>query len=310
MANEYIRKQYAGGAAQTTITGAINDTDTSITIASGSGWPSGATPFCVTIDPNKAVEETLLVTRSGTTLTVVERGYDGTTAVAHSSGVAIIHSHDAHSDDQANRLANLQTGKGDLIVHNGTNPVALDANLVGDGTDDGMLLRTKNSAAGGWEIANPATVTGAASAPNVATTVYRLWYDTELDMLRWSDGTAWAQDRVAYYFANITDRKALLVTPKAGQVAQLGTGIIEVYTGTAWRPLGLPVFASVAARDAYFADATVGLQDGVRAYTTDTSSEWSYRDDEWILRNFKVTMSASSPTGTVLDGDIWLQPVD
>ena len=307
MANEFVRKQYVGGAIQTTISAGISDVDASVSIASTAGWPlETATPFCVTIDPNNAAEETLLVTRSGSTLTVVERGYDGTTAVAHTVGANIIHSHDAHTDDQNNRMANLMDAKGELLGHDGTNSVAIDG-PIGAG-DDGKLMTADNAAASGWSLQTPANITVDPNAPNAATAVYRVWYDETLDLLRASDGASWQQQRTAYYFADIAARKAELVTPKAGQIAQLGTGITEFFDGSTWKVLGVAQFANATARDAYFADATVTVYDGAMAKTLDDYVLWEYRQDEWIRLNFKVTVSATQPSAPH-EGDIWLQPV-
>jgi hypothetical protein len=312
MANEYTRKQYLGGAVQTTITGTIDDNDTSITIATTTGWPSGATPFVVTVDVNLATEESMLVTRSGSTLTVVERGYDGTTAQAHTSGGPIIHSFDAHSADQANRLANLQSGKGDLIVHNGTNPVSLDVNLAGDGTDDGKIIKTKNAEAGGWEISYPDVVNTASSAPAATSaTKYGVWFDATLSLFRPLISAAWYQPNNVYAYASLAALNAGIAAPRAGQLAQIGDNIVVRWDDTLnrWRVVGLPLFANASARNTFFGDATVDLYDGAQAYTQDDHSAWLYRNNEWIRQSVKITTSASAPVDPQ-DGDVWFQPVD
>ena len=68
------------------------------------------------------------------------------------------------------------------------------------------------------------------------------------------------------------------------------------------------MFADDTARDAFYADSTVDLYDGAKAKTEDDYVEWEYRQDEWIRRNPKITVSASAPSSPH-DGDIWLQPV-
>lgn len=123
----YTRKDYAGGAAETTISSGINGTDTSITIAAATGWPSGSNgPFVVVIDEGTASEEKVLcASRTGTTLTVTTRGYDGTTGTAHSSGANIAHCLSAVDFDEANYTTVQTVGKvttaGDLLVASGTN---------------------------------------------------------------------------------------------------------------------------------------------------------------------------------------------
>lgn len=91
------RKEFAGAAPPTTLASGINDSDTALTLTSGTGYPTGASyPFVLTIDPGTASEEKLLCSaRAGAAVTVTTRGYDSTTAVAHSSGAAIVHTIDA-----------------------------------------------------------------------------------------------------------------------------------------------------------------------------------------------------------------------
>lgn len=308
----YRRKQYKGAAVQTTITAGINDTDTSIGIAATSGWPSGATPFVVTIDPNQADEETVLVTRSGSTLTVVERGYDDTTAAAHDNGSAIIHSFDAASADQANRYANLQEAKGDLVVHNGTNPARLTAGLAGDGSDDGMVLKTKNSEATGLELDYPDVISTAASAPaTTPATKYGVWFDSTLYLWRALISSAWNLPNNVYAYANLAALNAGLTAPRRGQVAQIGDDVVVRWDTTdgKWRTIGLPFFANAADRDSFYNDATVVAYTGARAYTEDDHAEWQYRQDEWIRMNPKITVSVDAPVDPH-DGDLWFQPVD
>lgn len=103
------RRAYAGGAVSTTTTGAINSTDLSVTIASATGWPSGANEFFATLERGGANEERVLCTRSGTTLTfasTAKRGVDGTTAASHASGVAIEHTFSGVDADEANEHVN------------------------------------------------------------------------------------------------------------------------------------------------------------------------------------------------------------
>jgi len=104
MANEWIRKDFAGGAQKTDITGgAISGSATSITVVDGSTYPDGsAGKFVIVIDRNTGSEEKVLITsRSGNTLTVSDRGYDGTAAVGHADGADVEHVMDAYSIEQA-----------------------------------------------------------------------------------------------------------------------------------------------------------------------------------------------------------------
>lgn len=104
------RKEFAGGAAATTLSGAINSTALSITLADGSTYPAGTNPFVIIIGRGTASEEKILVTsRAGSVLTVAstgDRGYDGTTAAAHADGDTVEHCIDAITVDEANAHVN------------------------------------------------------------------------------------------------------------------------------------------------------------------------------------------------------------
>lgn len=158
----YERRDYAGGAAETTITAGINASDTTITIASASGWPSGTNgPFAVVIDDGTANEEKVLIqSRTGTTLTVASsgRGYDGTSAASHSLGATIKHCLTAKDFDEANywvaELAGAVNAAGDLIVGDGADSVtrlAKGANSTVLAVDSGGTL--------GWVTVTSAMIT-------------------------------------------------------------------------------------------------------------------------------------------------------
>lgn len=125
MADEYILKDYAGGAEATTLASGFTIGGTTLTVADGSSYPTGTGgPFVVVVDRGLASEEKFLIdTTSGTngvTFNIQQAGYDGTTASNHSSGATVEHCIDAYTLEQANRYVNLQTSKGDLVAHTGT----------------------------------------------------------------------------------------------------------------------------------------------------------------------------------------------
>jgi hypothetical protein len=102
------RRLFAGGAVQTTLVSPISGSDLTITIASDTGYPSGAEEFFVVIDPDQINEEKVLVTRSGTTLTAAstgKRGVDGTSPASHSAGAVIYPCVSATDLNDANRAA-------------------------------------------------------------------------------------------------------------------------------------------------------------------------------------------------------------
>lgn len=103
-----VRKQFAGNSVSTTLSAGINDSVTTIVLTDGSTFPDGSVgPFVVAFDSGTASEEKVLATaRSANTLTGVTRGYDGTVALSHSSGVTATHVLDAVTVNEANAHVN------------------------------------------------------------------------------------------------------------------------------------------------------------------------------------------------------------
>ena len=144
IANEWIIKDYAGGAVATTMVGAISGSATSIVLTSGSTFPDGtAGPFVVCLEPGVAEEKVLCTSRSGNTLTVLQRGYDGTAAVAHLTLITVTHVLDAFTIKQANALASAMLTTGAMAYRGagftytpipiGTTGLPLVAGAVGPG---------------------------------------------------------------------------------------------------------------------------------------------------------------------------------
>ena len=85
-----VNRYYSSTAIDTTLTGAINGTATSITVASVSGFPASY-PYTLALSYDTASEELVNVTAAaGTTLTIV-RGQDGTSGTAHDAGAPVKH---------------------------------------------------------------------------------------------------------------------------------------------------------------------------------------------------------------------------
>lgn len=109
----YERRSFSGVAVDTTVAVSIISADTSISIASATGWPTGGNgPFYIVIDPGTASEEIVkIASRSSTTLTVASsgRGSDGTSAHSHTAGAVTYPVATALDFDEANaHLANAQ----------------------------------------------------------------------------------------------------------------------------------------------------------------------------------------------------------
>lgn len=98
------RREFLGSVVETTTTGSLTSSDTSIPLTDGSTFPSGSNnPFVIVIDRGNASEEKILISsRSSNTLTASERGYDGTTATTHTSGAKVDHVLDAETIQDMN----------------------------------------------------------------------------------------------------------------------------------------------------------------------------------------------------------------
>ena len=95
------RINHLGAAPATTLASSITAGATSLTLASGTGYPTSN--FVIKLDAGTASEEKILVgSRSGTACSTLTRGYDGTTASSHSSGAAVEHDLAAVVIDDAN----------------------------------------------------------------------------------------------------------------------------------------------------------------------------------------------------------------
>lgn len=141
MANEFIAKDYTGGAVATTLAVNISGAVLSITVASGAGLLDGSGgPYVLTINRGQSTEEKVLVSsRAGNVLTILQRGYDGTAAVGHNSPEPIEHTLDANSIKQANILANRLTTKGDIFVRD-AGATGLDVQRLAVGANDRRLV--------------------------------------------------------------------------------------------------------------------------------------------------------------------------
>jgi hypothetical protein len=103
-------RSYSGNAKTTTLAAAITNVATTFSVADGTGYPTGVDgPFVVTLSGGTAGEEKVLCSaRTGNDFTVATggRGWDGTTAAAHSSLAAVQHTFSATDAREANAHVN------------------------------------------------------------------------------------------------------------------------------------------------------------------------------------------------------------
>lgn len=99
------RYQHSGGAQPAELdTPMTITTPSTIDISLTTGWPDGSVgPFFIVIDRGTANEEKILVqARTGTTLTIAQRGADDTPAADHSVGAVVEHVFTAVEADELN----------------------------------------------------------------------------------------------------------------------------------------------------------------------------------------------------------------
>src|SRR5690606_20376033 len=85
---------FSDTAADTTLDSGISNSANSITLDSGTGYPSptGGQRAVLVLDPGTSSEEKVYYTgRSGDTLTGVTRGQFGTSATTHAAGATVRH---------------------------------------------------------------------------------------------------------------------------------------------------------------------------------------------------------------------------
>jgi len=146
------RRSYAGAAPACTLTNSITSVDSSALLTGDvTNWnntTNGA--FFMVIDPGLVTEEKVLVgSRSGSSLSSLTRGVDGTTASSHSAGATCYPVFTATDADQANKVASTLTTKGDILSTDGS---ALNRLAVGT---NGFVLTADSAATNGlaWAVA-------------------------------------------------------------------------------------------------------------------------------------------------------------
>lgn len=84
-------RYYSSVAAETTLDGGMTNSTTTMVVASVSGFPVSY-PYTLVIDKDTTDEEIVTVSAaSGTTITLSERGADGSLATTHSAGAVVTH---------------------------------------------------------------------------------------------------------------------------------------------------------------------------------------------------------------------------
>jgi microcystin-dependent protein len=141
------RRSYKGAPVSNTLaSGGLAQGATSISLATAmSGWPTGAAPFFVVVNPGTANEEKICVIYNNTTtLTVVDeevtsgwsasengRGCDDTTDRVHAGGATIYPVFTALEANQANLLVSTYANEGGIVYQGASNPAQLAIGTAG-----------------------------------------------------------------------------------------------------------------------------------------------------------------------------------
>jgi len=92
-----LRREFNGSVLRSLLAANISNSASSFTVVDGSSYPTGsANPFVVVIGRTLVNEEKILISsRTANTFTIATRGYDGTTAQAHTTAELVDHILDA-----------------------------------------------------------------------------------------------------------------------------------------------------------------------------------------------------------------------
>lgn len=103
MAYSIERREFLGGVEVSELSSSISNSSTSISLLDGSSFPTGEQPFVLVIARGTINEEKVLCSsRTGNTVSVSSRGYDGTSALPHSAGASVDHVFDATAAQSMN----------------------------------------------------------------------------------------------------------------------------------------------------------------------------------------------------------------
>jgi len=159
-------RYYSSTAVRTTLAASVSSTDVEVIVASSTNFPSQY-PFTLILEKDSANEEIVTVTGLVGASLVVTRGFDGTSARAHSAGTSVEHGVSAKD------FTDFRTHE---AASNGVHDIGAGAAVVGTTTTQSLTNKTLggNLAAGGFRVtglADPASAQDAATKNFVETGV-------------------------------------------------------------------------------------------------------------------------------------------
>lgn len=99
------KRYFSASAIEAQLITGINNTAATLEVNAATGFPSSY-PFIIVVDNGRATEEVMLVTNAAGAVFTVTRGYDSTSAVAHSTGGTVQHAASAIDFREANHYIN------------------------------------------------------------------------------------------------------------------------------------------------------------------------------------------------------------
>jgi len=159
-------RYYSSTAVRTTLAASVSSTDVEVIVASSTNFPSQY-PFTLILEKDSANEEIVTVTGLVGASLVVTRGFDGTSARAHSAGTSVEHGVSAKD------FTDFRTHE---AASNGVHDIGAGAAVVGTTTTQSLTNKTLggNLAAGGFRVtglADPSSAQDAATKNFVETGV-------------------------------------------------------------------------------------------------------------------------------------------
>lgn len=261
MANAY---NYSNTAVQTTLSGNISNSATSITVAATTGFP--AVSFVMALDYGAATEELVVVTAvAGTTLTVT-RGFSGTSAQSHSIGALVRHVYNAQD---ATDFRTHEAATGDVHGVTGALVGATSSQTL---TNKTLTSPTINGGVLSGTFSGAPTLSAGASVSGGSVTITRavttnpglnlqVTGDTNARLLQQADGTlTWGPGNAV--------GDSTLFRDGANQLA-LNNTLLRVYRATASSPtLSTLVTGDANSRFYYQADGVMNWGPGTATQDT------------------------------------------
>lgn len=246
------RRSYSGAAQRTRLTAQVGIADTTISVATFAGWPTGANgPFFITVNRGTSGEEKMLVSsRTDGILAIAQRGADGTAPLSHQIDAVVEHVWTAVDADEANEHVN-RTG----AVHGTSSAVV--------GVDDTQTLKNKvisglNNTLTDLPIGEVVGLAAEQAAQDAATALVQTNLNTETSARQSADSGLDA--RITTNASNITAeanaRQAAddLLLPKAGGTVTGALAVGGAFTANGTATVQAPTAAGHAATKKYVDD--------------------------------------------------------